>query len=154
SLDDLLDIHAPHTYLVRVSGDSMIGAGIYDCDILVVSRAREARHRDIVVAALNGDMLVKRIWLREQTILMPENPAYAPRYILEGDELQVWGIVTHSIRSHTIGEPKPFIKMGDPYFMIKSLIRQHKIEVFSSNYALYGDMSDRVMTLLEQRFPA
>jgi|LSQX01.1.fsa_nt_gb DNA polymerase V len=106
SLDDLLDIHAPHTYLVRVSGDSMIGAGIYDCDILVVSRAREARHRDIVVAALNGDVLVKRIWLREQTILMPENPAYAPRYILEGDELQVWGIVTHSIRSHATGEPK------------------------------------------------
>lgn len=106
SLDDLLDIHAPHTYLVRVSGDSMIGAGIFDGDILVVSRAREARHRDIVVAALNGDMLVKRIWKREQTILMPENPAYTPRYILEGDELQVWGIVTHNIRSHTTSEPK------------------------------------------------
>lgn len=51
-------------------------------------------------------------------------------------------------------EAKPFIKMGDPFFKIKPLIRQHKIEVFSSNYALYGDMSDRVMTLLEQRFPA
>lgn len=104
SLDDLLDIHAPHTYIVRVSGDSMTGAGIFDDDLLVVSRAREARHRDIVVAALNGDILVKRLWLREQTILMAENPAYGSRYILENDELQIWGIVTHNIRSHVISE--------------------------------------------------
>lgn len=51
-------------------------------------------------------------------------------------------------------EAKPFIKMGDPYFQIKPLLRKHGIAVFSSNYALYGDMSDRVMTLLERRFPA
>ena len=50
-------------------------------------------------------------------------------------------------------EAKPFIKMGDPYFKIKDQLRQHGILAFSSNYALYGDMSERVMTTLEHRLP-
>lgn len=50
SLDELLDINAPHTYVLKVSGDSMIGAGIFDGDYLVVSRARESKPRDIVAA--------------------------------------------------------------------------------------------------------
>lgn len=50
-------------------------------------------------------------------------------------------------------EAKPFIKMGDPYFKIKDTLRNHGILAFSSNYALYGDMSERVMTTLESRLP-
>ena len=50
-------------------------------------------------------------------------------------------------------EAKPFIKMGDPYFKIKDTLRNHGILAFSSNYALYGDMSERVMTSLERRLP-
>lgn len=50
-------------------------------------------------------------------------------------------------------EAKPFIKMGDPYFKIKDTLRNHGILAFSSNYALYGDMSERVMTTLERRLP-
>lgn len=46
------------------------------------------------------------------------------------------------------------IKMGEPYFKIKALCRQHDIHVFSSNYALYGDLSHRVMTLIDSRWPA
>lgn len=51
-------------------------------------------------------------------------------------------------------DAKPFIKMGEPYFQIKQKLRQHGIVAFSSNYALYGDMSERVMTLIESMVPA
>ncbi|WP_421547347.1 translesion error-prone DNA polymerase V subunit UmuC [Pseudomonas sp. QD4] len=51
-------------------------------------------------------------------------------------------------------DAKPFIKMGEPYFQIKQKLRQHGIIPFSSNYALYGDMSERVMTLIESMVPA
>ncbi len=61
SLDELLYINAPHAYVVLVSGDSMIGAGIFDGDHLIVSHAITARPGHVVVACLNGDGLVKRL---------------------------------------------------------------------------------------------
>ena len=51
-------------------------------------------------------------------------------------------------------DAKPFVKMGAPYFQIKHTLKQHGIVAFSSNYALYGDMSERVMTLIESMVPA
>ncbi|QHD01055.1 DNA polymerase V subunit UmuC [Pseudomonas sp. S04] len=51
-------------------------------------------------------------------------------------------------------DAKPFVKMGEPYFQIKHKLKQHGIVPFSSNYALYGDMSERVMTLIESIVPA
>lgn len=51
-------------------------------------------------------------------------------------------------------DAKPFVKMGEPYFQIKHKLRQHGIVAFSSNYALYGDMSERVMSLIESMVPA
>lgn len=51
-------------------------------------------------------------------------------------------------------DAKPFVKMGEPYFQIKHKLRQHGIVAFSSNYALYGDMSERVMTVIEGMVPA
>jgi DNA polymerase V len=51
-------------------------------------------------------------------------------------------------------DSKPFIKMGEPYFQIKDRLRQHGIVAFSSNYALYGDLSQRVMTVIESLVPA
>lgn len=51
-------------------------------------------------------------------------------------------------------DAKPFIKMGEPYFQIKDKLHQHGIAAFSSNYALYGDMSERVMTIIESKVPA
>lgn len=101
SLDSLLDINAPHTYLVRAHGDSMTGAGIFDGDILVVSRAADARSGDIVIAAINGEVFVKRYRRdRNQVVLLSENPNYPARFIMEGDELLIWGVVKHSIRQH------------------------------------------------------
>lgn len=98
SLDELLDIDAPHTYLVRVIGDSMTGAGIFDDDILVVSRAIPKALGNIVVAELNGESFVKRLTRQgDQYILLSENPKYPPRYIMEGDELVTWGVVKANI---------------------------------------------------------
>ncbi len=101
SLDQLLDVDAPHTFLVRADGESMIGIGIFDGDVMVVNRAMPARHRDIVIATINGDTFVKRLTQAgEQIVLYSENPKFSPRYILEGDELLIWGVVMGSIRRH------------------------------------------------------
>ncbi|KQW11953.1 MULTISPECIES: translesion error-prone DNA polymerase V subunit UmuC [Pseudomonas] len=51
-------------------------------------------------------------------------------------------------------DAKPFVKMGVPYFQIKDVLRRNGVQVFSSNYALYGDMSERVMTIIESMVPA
>ncbi|WP_052355199.1 LexA family protein [Pseudomonas knackmussii] len=104
SLDEVLQVRAPHTYLVRAGGDSMIRAGIHDGDLMVVDRSREAEPGDIVIAAVNGEPTVKRLAKEGgQVILRAENPKYPPRYILEGDELLVWGVVRYSVRCHDHG---------------------------------------------------
>lgn len=101
SLDALLEIDAPHTYLVRAQGHSMTGAGIFDGDVLIVSKALDARPGDIVIAAVNGDTFVKRFTQQDgHIVLISENPKYPPRYIMEEDELMIWGVVTNSIRNH------------------------------------------------------
>ncbi|MBZ9783383.1 S24 family peptidase [Pseudomonas sp. REP124] len=101
SLDELFDIRAPHVYLVHIEGDSMRGAGIHSGDIAIVDRSKEARHGDIVIASLNTDPVCKRLYQRDGVVvLQSENPAYPPRYIMEGDELSIWGVVSYSVRDH------------------------------------------------------
>jgi DNA polymerase V len=109
-LDDTLDLndhlvqHPAATFLVRVAGDSMIGAGIYHDDLLVVDRSLEAKSGSIVVAVIDGDLTVKRLHQDESGVwLMPENPAFKPLQIREGMELVIWGVVAHSVRSHAKG---------------------------------------------------
>lgn len=99
SLDELLDIDAPQTYLVRAHGESMTGVGIFHDDVMVVNRALEVAPGEIVVAAINGDTLVKKFCREgDQIILRSENPKYPPRYVLEGDELMIWGVVIANLR--------------------------------------------------------
>ncbi|MNE04301.1 LexA repressor [compost metagenome] len=101
SLDELLGIRAPHIYLVRIEGHSMEGAGIFDGDMAVVDRSITAEHGHIVIAAVNCEPVCKRLCKRGPSIiLMSENVGYPPRYILEGDELIIWGVVTFSVRAH------------------------------------------------------
>jgi DNA polymerase V len=101
SLDEILNIRAPHVYLISIAGDSMQGAGIFDGDLAIVDRALEASHNDIVVALLNNEPMCKRLCKRgTQMILLSENSKYPPRYVLEGDELSIWGVITSSVRSH------------------------------------------------------
>lgn len=88
----------PATFFVRVNGDSMIGAGIHSGDLLIVDRSLEAKNNCVIIAALNGELTVKRIHLRNNKItLVPENENYAAQKI-EGDmEFEVWGVVTNVI---------------------------------------------------------
>lgn len=101
SLDKLMGLRAPGTYLVRVEGDSMDGAGIFSGDLLVVDRMLDAKHGSIVIAAMNCEPVCKRMSLENgQIVLRSENSKYPPRYILEGDSFEIWGVVTHSVRDH------------------------------------------------------
>lgn len=101
SLDELLDIRAPHIYLVRIEGDSMQGAGIFDGDIVVVDKSISAQHGHVVIAAVNCEPVCKRLCKSDGNIILrSENVGYPPRYILEGDELVIWGVVTFSVRAH------------------------------------------------------
>lgn len=90
--------HPTATFFVRVSGDSMINAGIHENDILVVDRSLEAKHGKIVIAAVDGDLTVKRLHKTStQTYLMPENPKFSPIAISEDNEVVIWGVVTNVI---------------------------------------------------------
>lgn len=101
SLDELFDIRAPHVYLVKIDGDSMQGAGIYDGDLVIVDRSAYAEHGDIVIAALNSEPVCKRLWMcGGSVILQSENPRFPARHVMEGDELSIWGVVRYSIRDH------------------------------------------------------
>ena len=101
SLDELLQVHAPNVYLVKIDGDSMEGAGIFDKDVVIVDKAIDARAGHIVIAAVNGEPVCKRLdYVGRQIVLRSENPRYALRFIMEGDEFSVWGVVTYSLRSH------------------------------------------------------
>ena len=93
--------HPAATFVVRVEGDSMIGAGIRDGDLLVVDRSREAVSGAIVVAVVDGELTVKRLRVGRQGVrLEPENPAFKPIVVRENAELVIWGVVAHAIRSY------------------------------------------------------
>ena len=102
SLDKLLKLRAPGTYLVKCEGDSMIGAGIFSGDLLIVDKGREAVTGSIVIGVINQEPTVKYLARSScgQIILRSGNKAFPDRYILESDEFEVWGVVTHSIRDH------------------------------------------------------
>jgi len=99
---DLADFMAPHpekTYMVKVTGNSMIKVGIFEGDLLLVDTSVEAKHNDIVVACANNEMTVKRLCMQENQIyLMPENDDYAPIFLTEGEELTISGVVTFVIK--------------------------------------------------------
>lgn len=102
SLDEMAEVRAPHVYLAKILGDSMIGAGIFDRDLIVVDRSRDAEHGEIVVAALNNsEPICKRLFMMDGVVkLQSENTAYPARHILEGDNLVIWGVVNYSMRRH------------------------------------------------------
>jgi DNA polymerase V len=86
------------TYIFRVKGDSMIGAGIYEGDALLVDRSMDPKHNNIVIAQLNNEFTVKRLYRRGGVVkLIAENPIYPPRLIKEEDDFIVWGVVTNNI---------------------------------------------------------
>jgi len=99
SLSELLIINYLSTFLMKVSGDSMIDVGINNGDILIVDRSIEAKNRDIVIAVLEGNLTVKRLLIKPmgEIVLKSENPLYQNILIPEGESLEIWGVVTSVI---------------------------------------------------------
>jgi DNA polymerase V len=86
------------TYIFWVKGDSMTGAGIYEGDALLVDRSMDPKHNNIVIAQLNNEFTVKRLYRRGGVVkLVAENPIYPARLIKEEDDFVVWGVVTFNL---------------------------------------------------------
>lgn len=98
SLNDHLIHDATSTFIIRVSGHSMEGAGISDGDELIVNRALEPRDGNVIIAVLDGELTVKRLRITPTgVILQAENPAYPDIVVAELSNLQCWGVAETSI---------------------------------------------------------
>jgi DNA polymerase V len=90
--------HPSATFFVKATGDSMIGAGIHEGDILVVDRSLEARNGKVVIAAIDGNLTVKRLKKSgNDMFLSPENNNYKPIKLTENNDVVIWGVVTNVI---------------------------------------------------------
>lgn len=86
------------TFMLRVKGDSMIEAGIYENDILIVDNSIEATNGKVIIGTLNGEFTVKRLKKEGDKItLLPENKNYKPINITPSTDFKVWGVVTYVI---------------------------------------------------------
>lgn len=82
------------TFYFRVDGTSMVGARIFDGDMVVVDRSVTPKHRHIVLAVVNSEYTIKRLYKRSGVIeLRAENPQYAPIQFGDGETLEIWGVV-------------------------------------------------------------
>ena len=99
-LNEYLVKHKEATFFLRVKGDSMAGANIHDGSLLIVDKAAEPKHGDIVVVVVNGELTVKRLYRRGGVVkLTAENEAFPEIPIKPGSELAVWGVVRHVVHS-------------------------------------------------------
>ena len=97
-LNEHLIRHPAATFYARAKGDSMLGAGIHDGDLLVVDRAVEARDGSVIIAAVDGELTVKRFRHRAGRVaLMPDNNRYPAIVITDQTDFKVWGVVIHVI---------------------------------------------------------
>lgn len=97
-LNEYLVKNPAATFFLRASGDSMLGAGIRSGDLLIVDRSLEVTHGKIVIAALDGELTVKRISFKSGRVqLLPENDNYPPIDITDDQDLVIWGVVTQVI---------------------------------------------------------
>jgi DNA polymerase V len=94
------------TFMVRAMGDSMTGVGIFSGDILVVDRSLQPKHGSIIIAVIDAELTVKRLYRRKGVIrLEAANPAYPSITVSEDMELWCWGVVTAAI--HQYGGANP-----------------------------------------------
>jgi DNA polymerase V len=99
-LNAVLVSHPAATYLLRARGKSMVDAGIFDGDVLIIDKAIKARHGHIVVAEVDGEFTVKTLFNRQgRTKLQAANATFPDILFKEGQELKVWGVVIHTIKS-------------------------------------------------------
>jgi DNA polymerase V len=100
-LNEQLVRNKPATFFMRVTGDAMTGAGIFSGDVVIVDRSVKAVNGKVIIATLNGEMLIRRFEKNFNKIrLVPETPKLSPIDIdLSGAEFSIWGVVTYVIHS-------------------------------------------------------
>ncbi len=98
-LNDLCVKHPAATFFVRAQGDSMIDAGIFPGDVIVVDRSLTAKHGDIVIATFNGEHTIKKFETKPTLRLVPMNSNYTPIEIPEGTDFQIFGVATHTVHA-------------------------------------------------------
>ena len=97
-LNELLIKNPSATFFVKVEGDSMKDAGISSGDTLIVDRAIEAKDKSVVIASINGELTVKRVWIANKKVfLKPENDDFSPIEITEEMDFNIWGVVTYVV---------------------------------------------------------
>lgn len=100
NLDNVLVKNREATFYAKASGNSMIGAGIDDGDILVIDKSLEPQNNKVAVCFIDGEFTIKRIKIEKDCVyLMPENKNYQPIKVTDENELVIWGIVTYVIKS-------------------------------------------------------
>ena len=100
SLDSAVVKNKAATFYARVAGQSMVGAGLDDGDLLVIDRSLEPQDGKIAVCFIDGEFTVKRLKVAEDCVwLIPENEQYKPLQVNEDNELIIWGIVTHVLKA-------------------------------------------------------
>ena len=98
-LAQMLALDEPHCFMTRASGQSMTGRGIDHGDLIVVNRALQAQHHDIVVAVLDNEITLKTLHQRDGVVkLLPAHPDYPDIVPAEGQTLTVWGVVTACVK--------------------------------------------------------
>ena len=99
-LNEQLIRNKPATYFFRMKGDAMREAGIFDGDVLIVDRSIKLSNGKVIVAILNGELLVRRYHQNfSSAFLIPENNRYKPINLSEFSDFSLWGVVTYVIHS-------------------------------------------------------
>ena len=99
SIDQEVVRNEEATFYARVSGESMLGAGLEDGDLLVIDRSLEPKDNKIAVCFIDGEFTVKRLKVEKDCVyLMPENKKYRPIKVTEENELTIWGVVTYVVK--------------------------------------------------------
>ncbi len=98
-LNEQLIRNKPATFFMRVQGDSMTQAAIHNGDIVIVDRSLTAINGCIIIAVVDGEMLIRRYEKRMNTIrLIPETNKLSPMEIKEYNDFSIWGVVTYIIK--------------------------------------------------------
>lgn len=98
-LNELLVRHPAASFFARASGDSMVGKGIFDGDVLIVDRSLTPVQGDVVIAALDGELTCKSIDIRNQRLLGGDE-SYPPINIPDDISFAIEGVVVSSLRLH------------------------------------------------------
>lgn len=100
-LNDLLQVHPEATFFMLVRGESMKGVGIYDKDLIVVDRALQATHGNIIIALVNGGFSIKQLHILADGSmeLASAHPRFPPLVITPRVSFEVWGVVTFVLHS-------------------------------------------------------